>query len=528
MMTARTGLVGVALLGFEGSAIAGADIYGTGNGSDGNVTIAADGPVNTYAAVTAAAAAGTSAVTLTSAAGFAVGDLVLVHRSQGLSPAAASGDQSDITLAGVTGAWEFARVVGIAGSTLTLDAPLLSAVPATGAQVVRVPEYGNLTVPAARTVTAPAWDGATGGIVVFLATGTVTVDGVVDASGRGFRGGVFVNGSGNYSCSALDEVAGDGAQKGEGLNAGEYGAAFIGKGNRANGAGGGVCHNSGGGGGGHIGAGGVGGDTWPGSVGGFAEGGFGGARLLYSVETHAAFGGGGGAGHGNNNVGTSGGAGGGLVLVRAPTIDTSGSIRADGQTAGDTTGGGNDAAGGGGAGGAIILDATSLVCDVGADVSARGGDGGNVNFATHGPGGGGGGGRIRFGSVTNTCTGDVANGVAGTETSGAAEYGAGPTSTTVNPGLVDDVPSSAIDTDGDGLVDAYEENVSGTDPLDADTDNDGLDDGEEVNTGRHRPARRRHRRRRARPTATRSRCAAPTRSTSTPTATASATASRRA
>ena len=42
----------------------------------------------------------------------------------------------------------------------------------------------------------------------------------------------------------------------------------------------------------------------------------------------------------------------------------------------------------------------------------------------------------------------------------------------------DDVPPS--DTDGDGLLDADEVAVYGTDPLDADTDDDGLTDGEEV------------------------------------------------
>ena len=38
------------------------------------------------------------------------------------------------------------------------------------------------------------------------------------------------------------------------------------------------------------------------------------------------------------------------------------------------------------------------------------------------------------------------------------------------------------DTDGDGLSDGNEVNISATDPLDADTDNDGLTDGAEVNT----------------------------------------------
>jgi uncharacterized protein (TIGR03382 family) len=39
------------------------------------------------------------------------------------------------------------------------------------------------------------------------------------------------------------------------------------------------------------------------------------------------------------------------------------------------------------------------------------------------------------------------------------------------------------DSDGDGLTDKHETDVTGTDPFDADTDNDGIDDGDEVSGG---------------------------------------------
>ena len=38
------------------------------------------------------------------------------------------------------------------------------------------------------TLTAPAWNGATGGLLTFLANGAVTLAGVVDMGGKGFRG----------------------------------------------------------------------------------------------------------------------------------------------------------------------------------------------------------------------------------------------------------------------------------------------------------------------------------------------------
>ena len=54
-------------------------------------------------------------------------------------------------------------------------------------QVVDVPNYTDVTVDG--TLSAHAWDGATGGILFFRATGTVTVNGNIDASEKGYRGG---------------------------------------------------------------------------------------------------------------------------------------------------------------------------------------------------------------------------------------------------------------------------------------------------------------------------------------------------
>src|SRR5690606_35054501 len=49
--------------------------------------------------------------------------------------------------------------------------------------------------------------------------------------------------------------------------------------------------------------------------------------------------------------------------------------------------------------------------------------------------------------------------------------------------VVIDVASDELDSDGDGLSDADEENVYGTDPSNPDTDGDGFTDGEEVEAG---------------------------------------------
>ena len=62
----------------------------------------------------------------------------------------------------------------------------------TGQQIVmlmRVPNYRNVTVNG--TLTANAWNGLTGGLVVFRASGTVSGAGTILADGLGYRGGAL-------------------------------------------------------------------------------------------------------------------------------------------------------------------------------------------------------------------------------------------------------------------------------------------------------------------------------------------------
>ncbi|MBS2022790.1 MAG: hypothetical protein JST92_10290, partial [Deltaproteobacteria bacterium] len=55
--------------------------------------------------------------------------------------------------------------------------------------VVRVPQFTDVTIPATSALSASAWDGTLGGVVVFRATGTVQLDGAIHADGIGFRQG---------------------------------------------------------------------------------------------------------------------------------------------------------------------------------------------------------------------------------------------------------------------------------------------------------------------------------------------------
>ena len=114
-----------------------------------------------------------------------------------------------------------------------------------------------------------------------------------------------------------------------------------------------------------------------------------------------SLGGGGGSGEGNNGGPSDGGDGGGIIIIHADEIETTGTcagivISANGETVPPST---QDGSSGAGAGGSIVLK-TSLwdisgTCDL--EVSANGGDGGNVDHPdSHGGGGGGGHGVVIF------------------------------------------------------------------------------------------------------------------------------------
>jgi len=448
------------------------DTYLIGDGHEGAVVVAGSAPLSHSAPLTAAANSGdielsTGAGQLGADAtpstggslgqtGFEVGRLVLVLQASGLSPAPASGDQSPIALSDTSvGQWELARISALEGSLLAgfsieLDAPLVNSYASGGAQVVTVPEFTDVSVQAGSAWTANSWDGASGGVTAFLATGEVDLadpSSSITATGRGFRGGQLYASSAT-GCTQLDGA--DGGGKGEGLVLGLYpGSAttYASRGNVSNGGGGGDCSNAGGGGGGNAGPGGVGGQAYDGNR---NVGGLGGALLSYSAYERAVFGGGGGAGDQNNSNGGAGGNGGGLVFIRAGGLTGAGRIAADGAPGEDSVAAvSGDGAGGGGAGGVVYARFTgTATC---ANVSARGGDGGDEpsTSGVHGPGGGGGGGVVLFQHDGDSCPASISNGAAGTvPNGGGANRGATPSSTD-DPdfaGEIADVPPGGLTT----------------------------------------------------------------------------------
>ena len=328
-------------------------------------------------------------------------------------------------------------------------------------QVVRVPQYTSATL--SSTLTAMAWNGTTGGVLVLDVASQLTLGGTVSLNAMGFRGGAgrqLAGGSGAATDYVTLSTNATNGSKGEGIagtqryvvnaaltnltNTGTEGLpnGTYSRGAPGNAGGGGTDanpaandQNSGGGGGGNGGAGGQGGFGWN-SAG--IVGGFGGAAFP-STTSELVLGGGGGAGTTNNGtadptnanpagINSSGAAGGGIVIIHAGAVTGVGTISANGQAALNVA---QDGGGGGGAGGSVRI-LTSSGGLAGLTVTSNGGKGGNT-WSTqapgtpfpgnrHGPGGGGGGGAILLSGVPASAS--VAGGLPGTSTTATDAYGA--------------------------------------------------------------------------------------------------------
>jgi uncharacterized repeat protein (TIGR01451 family) len=331
-------------------------------------------------------------------------------------------------------------------------------------QVIRVPQYSSATL--SSSLTAPRWDGSSGGIVVSDIAGNLNLGGAtVDVSGRGFRGGGARDLDGNapallntdYRTASTDTANGskgegtagtprflidranntliDNGSANEGYPNGSYGRGAPGNagggstdGNPANS--GGNDENSGGGGGGNGSTGGLGGRSFRSQL---YIGGFGGAAFSPASTNRLVMGGGGGAGTTNNGtsdspgivgaLASSGAPGGGMVFMRTASVAGSGTINANGATAFNVL---QDGGGGGGAGGSVVVTALNNNL-TGLTVDASGGKGGDARFVSfHGPGGGGGGGVVFTSSGAIVKADGGVNGGTGDPIDSTNSYGATP------------------------------------------------------------------------------------------------------
>lgn len=380
------------------------------------------GVVNAYYRVNAINTT-TNTLTLSSAAGLTPGVKVLVIQMKGAGiDNTNSSSFGNINTIGNAGNYEFNYVCGVNGNEIILVYGLQRTYDVPGmVQLVTVPRYTAAVV--TDSLKAAPWDAAsgTGGVLAIEAV-SLTLNSPVDASGKGFAGGAYVdhpippfdcNFANNITAYAFPNPTSGavvGGTKGEGITAGSAALGF-GRGKLANGGGGANNHNSGGAGGSNFGSGGGGGQrsnegtfnchgTNPG-IGGLSLSAYG-----YTLANNRVFmGGGGGAGQGNNNVGMPGGNGGGIIFIKADTLRaTNQYILSNGgrpyrSDLADPYAAGGDGGGGGGGGGVIIADVNVWDNSTGNVVmQANGANGSYSSYAPSsgcfGPGGGGGGGVI--------------------------------------------------------------------------------------------------------------------------------------
>jgi uncharacterized repeat protein (TIGR01451 family) len=457
-------------------------------GQDGDLTIsAANTVVNRYATLSANALAGATSITVANAGGangldpatLQPGNLLLIIQMQG-----ADIDSSDTISYGLVtdlksaGRYEFITVGSVAGNVISIACGGLRFAYTTSGktQVIRVPQYANLTVNAGGSIVAPAWNGSVGGVVAVNVQNNTTINGRIDVSGLGFRGGqTSANGIGFDNTSFRTGNVDLGGEKGEGVagNGTVYDGlnGRFGRGAPGNGGGGGTSHNSGGGGGANgnngniyngngvmdgtvVGAaawaqdpafaangnaltnssgGGRGGYTYsdpatdqnaltvpPGAAAWEGDrrravGGLGGRGLANDPAGRIFAGGGGGAAHQNNGDGGAGGNGGGIVFLLANGIAGTGQIRANGTNGGDSIDEHRDGAGGGGAGGSVVVVSNAYA---GVSIESRGGNGGTHGrpigrFGNEGHGPGGGGGGGYVAVAGGVPVTDVTGGASG-------------------------------------------------------------------------------------------------------------------
>jgi len=91
------------------------------------------------------------------------------------------------------GKYEFAEVAGIEeGPKINFTAALKNSYSVNGkTQIVRIPRFQSLTVPKGATITTDPWDGNTGGIVSMEVRSKLSLNGTIDATGKGFNSKAF-------------------------------------------------------------------------------------------------------------------------------------------------------------------------------------------------------------------------------------------------------------------------------------------------------------------------------------------------
>ena len=438
-----------------------AEALNVGNGADGAIQISANTNINSSPSITGRSASCIDTAQYGDAVNYQVAtltDIVATLTTTVSSNCLVAGDEvllinlrGALAAASNVGNYETLRVLSVSSSAVTFTTNKLRyygtgasndtgiGTGATDQHVMlqRVPNYTNVTVDASRSFYPATFDGSKNGVIFFRASGTVTVNGSINATGIGHPGGSASGYSeGGDGGSAFCGVGGLGGTSGVingGTGAGGGGGYDNSGGNGANGScggGGGVQNGVAGGGSVNLGGAGGGGGSWgSGGGGGYGTFGYGGWSSGQNGGTNTSgsgstsWGGGGGGTYGDANLtdlhfGSGGGAagtwqrtgvaagnGGGIVYIAGATvtINAGGSVAANASTTPNAscstqyTGGS-----GGGAGGSVFIMGNTVTMGSALVTAAGGeaGDGCNTSTPNVDYGGAGGSGRIAVQYVT--------------------------------------------------------------------------------------------------------------------------------
>lgn len=364
--------------------------YGTstfGTGIDGNLTVSSSIIVNNQNTnLSQSVSAGQNVIHVLDATLFNVNDNILVIQMLG----------------GEAGVFDDLYIESIDPllSSISLSGNLQNSYSINGGdivQVIRIPNYSNVTIETTGVVTCYPWNGIHGGIIAFKVLDNLTNNGIITATGKGSYG----------SAGGVGGAGGAGGPGGVGGN-GNYGigAGWGGYGSWQNGGNGGAYGLDGEMGNtssqvqypgfpannlvpaqndsdvlhllfGSSGAGGNGGNGGRGAGGGGGSYGY-----NYGVGGWRPFTGQSGASGGNGGYGGSGGSGGGIIYINSFYITGAGSLNSDGISG--LSGGVGESGGAGGNGSGGNFDNFNIY------YSGKGGGGDGATGGNGGDGGGGG------------------------------------------------------------------------------------------------------------------------------------------
>jgi hypothetical protein len=364
----------------------------TSSGADGDLNVTSEYIMNEVrTTVTGVNALGQNSLQVNSTTGFSSGDEILIISMQ---------DSATDLSVNVAGLFEMNHISSISNNTFVLDSTLqhdYNTDRGQKHQVIRVPNYKNVIVENGGIITASAWDGETGGIVVFRAD-TVLVDsgGIIDVSGKGYRGGIKVDRGGHFAGYTGESIVPSSQKFNNHNNFGGGGSGY------------GSCGEASGSGGYGTVGGNPTGSPCSGNMSNHGEPGnaYGNAFL---TRIYLGSGGGGGNRDDSNSDFSNGQNGGGIIYFTSRIVHINGEIKSKGFDAVvDAQNSSDDAIGGSGSGGSIYISAEIFTNSD--SISAEGGRRAFINQPNIFSGSGGDG-RIRIDSDSLNNLGSIIPGV---------------------------------------------------------------------------------------------------------------------